>query len=90
MIKMINVQLYGHGSNNAVIKMPSRQNPGVVVQADTLQALARDARELFERLQSSKDLAEAVDEAGALADRLEEMFAHLSTEVAAAGEQINV
>jgi hypothetical protein len=88
MTKTIAVQLYGHPGNNAVVRMPDRENPGVVIQADTLWTLAKNARELSDRLRSGKRLPDAVDEAEALAERLEEMLARLRSEVAAAGEQI--
>jgi hypothetical protein len=90
MIKTIEVQLYGHPGNSAIVRMPDRQNPGIVIQADTLRVLAKDARELFDRLQSGRDFRDAADEAEALDQRLEEIFAHLRSEVAAAGEQIKV
>jgi hypothetical protein len=46
MSKKITVELYGHPGNNAVVRMPDRQNPGVVIKADTLGSLADDARVL--------------------------------------------
>jgi hypothetical protein len=41
----------------------------VVIQADTLWTLAKNARELSDRLRSGKRLPDAVDEAEALAER---------------------
>src|SRR5579863_6250757 len=56
MIKTIDVQLYGNPGNNAVVKMPNRQNPGIVAQGDTLRQLATDARGLSNRLRAGTDL----------------------------------
>ena len=89
MIKNIDVQLYGQAGNNAVVKMPNRQNPGIVVQADTLRQLAKDARELSDQLRAGTGLMEVTLEAEAFAERLEQMFEHLKAEVDAVGEQVN-
>ena len=90
MIKTIEVQLYGHPGNNAVVKMPNRQNPGIVVQADTLLQMARDARGLSEKLQVGSTRKIVASEANALAERLEQMFEHLKAQVNAIGEQITL
>ncbi|HWG70121.1 MAG TPA: hypothetical protein VN692_11960 [Steroidobacteraceae bacterium] len=88
MSKTITVQLYGHPGNNAVVRMPDRQNPGVVIQADTLGALADDARRLANAVKASGASAMIADEAAALADRLQEIFARLEAEMTHAGEML--
>jgi len=35
----IKAELYGQGSSNAIVRMPGRQRPGVLVQGDSLAAL---------------------------------------------------
>ena len=88
MSKMITVQLYGHPGNNAVVRMPDRKNPGVVIQADTLGALATDARALAKLAEVEKASELVVEEAAALADRLQEIFEGLAKEVAREGEHL--
>jgi uncharacterized protein DUF6959 len=90
MTMMITVKLYGHPGNNAVVRMPDRQNPGVVMQADTLGALLDDARQLAIDVKACTASAPIADEAAALADRLQEIFTHLETEVTRAGEKLSV
>lgn len=86
MRKTIEVSLYGAGGNNAVVRMPERRNAGVVVQADTLHALAADARRIAEELKVSAPGSELADEAEALAEQLEELFDTLKAELERAGE----
>lgn len=86
MSRYLEVQLYGAGGNNAVVRMPGRRNAGVVVQADTLLSLATDARDVAERLKDGSAGAELAGDAEALAESLEELFATLKAELERAGE----
>ncbi len=36
----IKAELYGQGSSNAIVRMPGRQRPGVLVQGDSLVSRA--------------------------------------------------
>ena len=45
-MKIIDVELLTEPTNNAVILLPNRQYPGVLVQGDSLYALFVDANEL--------------------------------------------
>ncbi|MBS2012196.1 MAG: hypothetical protein JST00_04885 [Deltaproteobacteria bacterium] len=66
----IAAELFGEPVNNAVIRLPGRAFPGVLVQGDTLASLlqiARDAERLTPK-DSAPDLVEAVTE---LRERLE-------------------
>jgi hypothetical protein len=88
MSKKITVELYGHPGNNAVVRMPDRQNPGVVIQADTLGSLADDARVLANVIRANGLSALVANDAAALADRLQEIFARVEEEMALAGERL--
>lgn len=82
---MVQVESYGDAGNNAVVKMPGRRFPGVVIQGDTLATLTRIARRVAQRIPQS-GVGELLDEATDLADRLEDILARLSEAMDEAGE----
>jgi hypothetical protein len=88
--KSIAVRLYGHPGNNAIVKIPDRKNPGVVIQADTLHSLVTEARQIANNLHTRQDIGAIAEEADALASRLEEILEKLKGEVSEAGEQISI
>lgn len=47
---IVELEVYSEASNQAVIKAPGRQFPGIVVQGDSLSLLGAQARELSARL----------------------------------------
>jgi len=72
-METISVELFTDQGNNAVIRLPGRKNPGVLVQGDTLMNLVETA-------QSVRDLArtgsqELREEAEALAEMLSDIYA---------------
>ena len=91
MIKPLSVLLYGEPINNAVLKIPARRNPGVLVQADTLANLVEQARDLAtlvaQRAPSDEELR---GEADALFEQLNEILEGLKLEVAKAGERLEI
>ena len=72
-MKEITVILYGHGGNNAVISMPGRRFPGVVVQGDTLKSILdmSEAVLLYAKRTSDDELC---DEAEALHEKLLDIY----------------
>ncbi len=45
-MRVINVELYTDQKNEAVLRLPERQFPGVLIQGDTLQSYISDLREI--------------------------------------------
>ncbi|MEY9935289.1 hypothetical protein ABH926_009964 [Catenulispora sp. GP43] len=45
-MERVEVELFTDGSNNAVIRMPGRQFPGVLIQGDSLASLRSDVAEI--------------------------------------------
>lgn len=79
----IEVILYGRVRNNAVIRFPDRKNPGVVVQSDTLRALADQADEAL-GLVVNGDIVAAKDELRGLTEALKDMLRALEEEARSA------
>jgi len=64
------VEVYSHATNSAIIRMPERKFPGVLIQGDSLSILFAETMELVEALATSKD-EEAFFTALFMAERLE-------------------
>jgi hypothetical protein len=69
------VELLSNATNCAVVRVPGRRFPGVVVQGDTLRALADLSAELIQRGAGSAD-AELEEVARTLHERLSALIAH--------------
>jgi hypothetical protein len=74
-MQKITVDLYTEPTNNAVLQIPGRRYPGVLVQGDTLRSifLAADSMCKLATKQSDKDL---LDEALGLRETLTEIVDH--------------
>ncbi|WP_407353137.1 DUF6959 family protein [Luteimonas sp. R10] len=72
-VKEITVTLYGDASNNAVISMPGRRFPGVLVQGDTLKNLL-DSSEVVLKFAKQIGNEGLRDEAIFLYDSLSDMY----------------
>ena len=59
-VERIEAELFTDGSNNAVVRLPGRRFPGVLVQGDTLALLRFDLAEV-QRALSDGDVDEARD-----------------------------
>lgn len=68
----INVELFSAPTNNAVIRMPGRHYPGVLIQGDTLASLLDIAREI-EALVDFESGSQLADRVIDLRKRLESM-----------------
>ena len=60
----VEVELYTDQGNNAVLQLPNRNYPGVVVQGDSLLNLTRAAESLLNRAKSfdDEDLTDEAEE----------------------------
>lgn len=72
-MKELTVLLYGEQTNNAVLKLPDRKYPGVLVQGDTLKNLL-DTGELVASLASQQGNDDLKDEAEGLAEMLRDIY----------------
>lgn len=91
MTKPLSVLLYGEPINNAVLKIPSRRHPGVLVQADTLANLVEQAGDLASLVAKRiPDDDEVRGDAGALYQQLSEILEALKLEVGKAGERLEI
>ena len=62
-MKVISVELYTDQKNNAVLKLPGREYPGVLIQGDTLRCFIDDLRETLEEcseVSGSEDIMEGI------------------------------
>ncbi|MDX3693451.1 hypothetical protein PV726_24505 [Streptomyces europaeiscabiei] len=73
-MERIEAELFTDGGNDAVIRMPGRRFPGVLVQGDSLHVLRSDLAEVVEACERG-DLEEARDSAGLLLANLDALLA---------------
>ncbi|MGW6981869.1 DUF6959 family protein [Streptomyces sp. NPDC054932] len=64
-MERVEAELFTDGGNDAVVRLPGRNFPGVLIQGDTLSILQTDVAELVE-LCAAGDLEEARHVAGLL------------------------
>ncbi|WP_405703170.1 DUF6959 family protein [Streptomyces sp. NBC_00069] len=64
-MERVEAELFTDGGNDAVVRLPGRHFPGVLIQGDTLSILQTDVAELIERC-AAGDLEEARYVAGLL------------------------
>lgn len=72
-MKEITVMLYGEATNNAVLKLPDRTYPGVLIQGDTLKNIL-EISEVVAKLASRQANEELADEAEGLFEMLQEIY----------------
>ncbi|WP_406369361.1 hypothetical protein OG788_05660 [Streptomyces sp. NBC_00647] len=73
-MKRIEAELFSDGGNDAVVRMPGRRFPGVLVQGDSLHILRGDMAEVVESCERG-DLEEARGSAGLLLMHLDALLA---------------
>lgn len=83
-MERIEAELFTDGGNNAVVRIPGRKFPGVLIQGDSLSILRADLAEVIEALNRG-DAIEASESAGFLLADLDELLARYETALAAHG-----
>ncbi|MDX3639311.1 DUF6959 family protein [Streptomyces sp. MB09-02B] len=68
-MERVEVELFTDAGNDAVVRLPGRRFPGVLVQGDTLRILSADVAELVE-LCAAGELEEARQAASLLQEEL--------------------
>ena len=76
----IKVCVYGPVVNNAVVKLPNRRYPGVLIQGDSLSNLLETSEEIFKGLQGNPN-QELVDGAEWMRDYLKGMYEQYLDEI---------
>ncbi|MDX2678600.1 DUF6959 family protein [Streptomyces sp. NY05-11A] len=77
-MERIEAELFTAGGNDAVVRLPGRRVPGVLVQGDSLHILRTDAAELVEACDRG-DLGDARDAAGLLLAGLDALLKRYAT-----------
>ncbi|MEU6703838.1 DUF6959 family protein [Streptomyces wuyuanensis] len=80
----VEAELFTDGGNNAVVRLPGRRFPGVLIQGDTLSTLRSDVAEVVEALDLG-DEAAARETVGLLLEDLDALLARYSAALDAHG-----
>lgn len=72
-MKEITAYLYGQPTNNAVLRLPDRKYPGVLIQGDTLKNLL-ETSEIVAKLARAQSGNELADEAEGLYESMREIY----------------
>jgi hypothetical protein len=81
------IQILSEASNMAIVRLPGRRFPGVVVQGDTLKSLCEVSAELVTALQEGNN-QDAVEAATYLREALEARLKAYEAVLTAAGEML--
>ncbi|SDO92690.1 hypothetical protein SAMN04487981_114227 [Streptomyces sp. cf386] len=73
-MERIEAELFTDGGHDAVVRLPGRRFPGILVQGDSLHILRSDAAEVVEACERG-DLDEARGSAGLLRANLDALLA---------------
>ncbi|MER6678568.1 hypothetical protein [Streptomyces sp. NPDC000983] len=73
-MERIEAELFTDGGNDAVLRLPGRRFPGVLVQGDSLHILRSDVAEVVEACEQG-DMEEARDSASLLLANLDALLA---------------
>ncbi|MEU2111889.1 hypothetical protein [Streptomyces sp. NPDC019507] len=76
-MERVEAEVFTDGGNNAVVRLPSRRFPGVLIQGDSLSVLRGDVAEVVEAFDRG-DVAEARETAGLLLADLDALLARFS------------
>ena len=77
-MERIEAELFTDGGNGAVVRMPGRRFPGVLLQGDSLHILRGDVAEVAEACERG-DLDEARDSASLLLANLDALLTRYET-----------
>ena len=81
------VELFSPSANYAVVQLPDRKFPGVVVQGDSLNELVRDISAMAELLSANR-LEDLRDEIDYMRDKLTEVLGHYEQVCVARGIEL--
>lgn len=71
-MNLISVEIFTEPGNNAVIRMPGRKNPGILVQGDTFKNIVEMAESVHNLSHTGSD--ELKEESEALFESLRDMY----------------
>ena len=74
-MEYIELEVYSQSINRGVIRMPSQNFPGLLLQGETLSALLNLARSVHERSQRTTDM-ELIETSQQLRDDLQKLVSH--------------
>lgn len=74
-MEKMELEVYSQATNQAIVRMPTRRFPGLVIQGDSMSVLADRAERIYERAKASMD-AELIAEARRLKDALNGLLLH--------------
>lgn len=77
-MEKIELEVYSQATNQAVVKMPQRRFPGVVIQGDTMSILVTLAEAIYEEVKNSSNNSdgELLEDARELRDKLRSFLLH--------------
>ena len=81
------ISVYGHFGNHAVVRLPGRRYPGLILQADTVSGFISQLAGAQAALRAGKP-QRADAELHLLIETLEHWYAQIEQRLAAAGEQM--
>lgn len=74
-MEYMELEVYSQSLNRGVIKMPSQNFPGLLLQGETLSTLLRLAKSIHEKSQHTSD-TELIDTSLELQDNLQQLLSH--------------
>ena len=74
-MEYIELEVYSQSINRGVIRMPSQNFPGLLLQGETLSTLSQLARSIHEQAQKTTD-TELIEASQELSDNLQKLISH--------------
>jgi len=74
-MQYMELEVYSQSINRGIIKMPSQNFPGLLLQGEMLSTLLRLARSTYEKSQQTSE-TELIDSARELRDHLQQLVSH--------------
>ena len=74
-MEYMELEVYSQSTNRAVVKMPGRHFPGLVIQGDSLSRLLDLAESIYEKSERTSDI-NLINESRELRDNLQQLLSH--------------
>ena len=74
-MEYMELEVYSQSTNRAVVKMPGRHFPGLVLQGDSLSQLLNLAQSIYEKSERTSDI-HLINESRELRDNLQQLLSH--------------